>query len=89
MIFHLIFIALALMHENLAVNTMPELKKNVLNFSYGANFKYKGMLAHSFDRLYVITNFEMPKIEDLKLTTFSFDLTCNYLNTTKGICSGT
>ena len=25
----------------------------------------------------------MPKISDLKLTTFSFDLTCNYLNTTK------
>ena len=60
--FHLIFIVLALMHKNLAVNTMPELKKNVLNFGYGANFKYKGMLAHSFDRFYVITKFEMPKI---------------------------
>ena len=41
------------------------------------------MLAHSFDRFYVVTKFEMPKISDLKLTTFSFDLTCNYLNTTK------
>ena len=41
------------------------------------------MLAHSFDRFYVVTKFEMPKIIDLKLTTFSFDLTCNYLNTTK------
>ena len=28
------------------------------------------MLAHSFDRFYVVTKFEMPKIEDLKLTTF-------------------
>ena len=62
---------------------MPELKKHVLNFSYGANFKYEGMLAHSFYRFYVITKFKMPKISDLKLTTFSFDLTCNYLNTTK------
>ena len=81
--FHLIFIALALTHENLVVNIMPELKKNVLNFSYGAISKYEGMLTHSFDRVYVVTKFEMPKIEDLKLTTFSFDLTCNYLNTVK------
>ena len=62
---------------------MPKLKKNVLNFGYGANFKHKGMLTHSFDRFYVVTKFEMPKIEDLKLTTFSFDLTCNYLNSEK------
>ena len=71
------------MHKILAVNIMPELKKNVLNFGYGANFKYKGMLTHSFDRFYVVTKFEIPKIEDLKLTTFSFGLTCNYLNTEK------
>ena len=59
---------------------MPELKKNVSNFEYGVNFKYQGMLSHSFDRFYVVTEFEMPKIQDLKLTMFSFDLTCNYLN---------
>ena len=55
----------------LATNIMPELRKNVSNFGYGANFKYEGMLAHSFDRFYVVTKFEMPKIEDLKLTTFN------------------
>ena len=54
---------------------MPELKKNVLNFGYGANFKYEGMLSHSFVRFYVVTKFEMPKIKDLRLTTFSLDLT--------------
>ena len=58
---------------------MPELRKNVLNFGYRANFKYEGMLAHSFNRFYVVTKFEMPKIEDLKLTPFTFDLTCNHL----------
>ena len=68
------------MHKDSAIYTMPELKKNVLNFGYGVNFKYEGMLAHSFDRFYVVTKFEMPKIKDLKLTTFSFNLTCNYLN---------
>ena len=58
---------------------MPELKKNVLNFGYGTNFQYKGMLIHSFDRFYVVTKFEMPKIEDLKLTTFTFDFVCKHL----------
>ena len=58
---------------------MTELKKNVLNFRYSANFKYKGMLAHSFDRCYVVTKFERPKIEDLKLTTFTFDFASRHL----------
>ena len=40
---------------------MSELKKNVLNFRYPTNFKYEGMLTHSFDRFYVVTKFEMPK----------------------------
>ena len=44
---------------------MPELKKNVLNFGYGANFKYEGMLAHSFDRFYVVTKFECLKLKIL------------------------
>ena len=44
---------------------MPELKKNVLNFRYGTNFKYEGMLTHSFDRFHVVTKFEMPKLKIL------------------------
>ena len=51
---------------------MSELKKNVLNFGYGANFKYEGMLSHSFNKFYVVTKFEIPKVKDLKLTTFFF-----------------
>ena len=65
--------------KSFAINIMPELKRNILNFGYGVNFKYKGMLSHSFDRFYVVTNVELPKIRDFKLTTFSFDLTCKYL----------
>ena len=67
-----------------AVNIMPELKKNVLNFGYG--FKYEGMLSCSFDRFYVVAKYEIPKIENLKLTTFSFDLMCNHLNISKKSC---
>ena len=71
------------MHKIVAVNIMPELKKNVLKFCYGVNFKYEGMLSHSFDRFYVVAKYEIPKIENLKLTTISFDITCNHLNISK------
>ena len=54
------------MYKDLAIDMMPELKKNVLNFGYGVNFKYEGMLVHSFDRFYVVTKFEIPKLEDSK-----------------------
>ena len=63
----------------LATNITPELKKNVLHFGYSTNFKYKGMLTHSSDRFHVVTKFEMPKIEDLKLTTFTFDFAYKHL----------
>ena len=63
----------------LTVDIKPELKSNVLNFGYGVNFKYEGMLYNSFDRFYVVTKIEIPKIEDLKLVTFTFDLRCEHL----------
>ena len=40
----------------------------------------KGMLSHSFDRFYVVTKFELPKVEDLKLTTIDFNSKCSYLS---------
>ena len=63
--------------KDLAINTMPELKRNVLNFGYGVNFQYEGMLSHSFDRFYVVTKFELPKIKELRLTTFFLTLHAN------------
>ena len=33
---------------------------------YGFNYKYEGTLSHSFDRFYVVTKFELPRVEDLK-----------------------
>ena len=37
------------------------------------------MLCLSFDRFYVVAEFELPKVEDLKLTTIQFDSKCSYL----------
>ena len=62
-----------------AVSIMPELKQNVLRFGYGVNFRYEGMLAHSFDRFYVVTRIEIPKVSDLNLTVFQFDYNCSYV----------
>ena len=66
-------------YECSLVDIMPELKQNILNFGYGVNFNYEGMLSHSFDRFYVVKKFKLPKIEDLHLLTIQFDSTFNYL----------
>ena len=79
----IVFLVLAHAYENLAIDTKPKLKNNVLNFGYRVNFKYKGMLYQSFDRFYGVAKFEIPKIKDLKLVTFTFDLTCEHLNNPK------
>ena len=71
---------LLFVYDNSAVDIMPELKRNILNFGYGVNFKYEGMLSHSFDRFYIVTKFELPKTKDLRLATFRFDFECSYAN---------
>ena len=51
-----------------------------MNFAYGRNYKYEGMLAHSFDRFYVITKFILPSIGDLKFSKLNYDNTYAYLD---------
>ena len=58
---YFITVFLISLHKVFMVDVMPELKKNVLNFGYGANFKYEGMLTHSLDRFYVVAKYEIPK----------------------------
>ena len=62
-----------------AVSIMSELKQNVLRFGYGVNFRYEGMLAHLFNRFYVVTRIEIPKVLDLNLTVFQFDYNCSHV----------
>ena len=69
-------------HDSSAVDIMPKLQRNILNFGYGVNFKYEGMLSHSFDRFYIVTKFELPKTQDLGFATFKFDFECSYANHT-------
>ena len=71
---------LLFVYENSAVDIMPEVKRNILNFGYGVNFKYEGMLSHSFDRFYIVMKFELPRTKDLRLATFKFGFACSYAN---------
>ena len=61
------------------IEIKPELQRNILNFGYGINYKYEGMLAHSFDRFYVVTKFMLPTIGDLKFSKLNYDYTCTYM----------
>ena len=75
----LFLLLVALVYGTSMVSIMPELKQSMLRFGYGVNFRYEGMLAHSFDRLYVVTMIEIPKVSDLNLTLFQFDYNCSHV----------
>ena len=73
------------MYGTSAISIMLELKHNILRFGYGVNFRYEGMLSHSFDRFYIVTKIEIPNISDLNLTLFQFDYNCSHVvNIEKG-----
>ena len=46
----------------------------------GINYKYEGMLVHSFDRFYVVTKFMLSLLGDLKFSNLNFDNACAYLD---------
>ena len=62
-----------------SVKIRPELQRNILNFGYGINYKYEGLLAHSFYRFYVVTKFMLAMIGDLKFSRLNFNDTCAYM----------
>ena len=64
--FHTIFCIIFQFYIGTSIEIKPKLQRNILNFGYGTNYKYEGMLAHSFDRFYAVTKFMLPTIGDLK-----------------------
>ena len=57
-----------------------ELQKNILKFGYGINYKYEGMLVHSFDSFYIVTKFMLPSMGNIKFSNLNFDHSCTYMN---------
>ena len=67
-------------YQRTSTKIKPELKRNNLNFGYGINYKYEGMLAHLFDRLYIVTKFILPSIGGLIFSKLNYDNACAYLD---------
>ena len=83
---HFIFIQFYCIYQFTSTKIKPELKKNILNFGYGINYKYEGILAQSFDRFYVVTKFILPSVRDLNFSELNYDNTCTYLEN-KHLCN--
>ena len=66
--FYTLFCIIFQFYIGASIKIKPKLKKNILNFGYGINYRYEGMLVHSFDRFYVVTKFMLPMIGDLKFS---------------------
>ena len=83
----LYFLTLILICHVSNVSTMDidlgNLPNNVLKFRYGINYKYMGKVSHSFDRFYIVTKFELPKVEDLKFDDIPYDAECAHLDNPK------
>ena len=60
-----------------------ELPNNILKFGYNINYKYVGKISHSFDRFYVVTKFELPKVENLQVDDILYDAECAHLDNPK------
>ena len=41
------------------------------------------MVSHSFNRFYVVTNFELLKVQDLNFDSIPYDKGCNHLEEVK------
>ena len=80
--FYLILHFICNFYQSTTTKIKVELKKNISNFGYGINYKYEGMLAHSFNRFYVVTKFILPSIGDLKFSKLDYDNTYVYLDNT-------
>ena len=70
--FYLYSIFICYFYQSTSTKIKPELKRNILNFGYSINYKYEGMLAHSFDRFYMVTKFILPSIGDVYFSTLNY-----------------
>ena len=78
--FYTLFLIGVIFYLSKGIKIRLRLQRNILNFGYGINYKYEGMLTHSFDRFYVATKFMLPSIKDIKFSRLNFDHTCAYMN---------
>ena len=78
--FYTLFLIGVIFYLSKGIKIRPGLQRNIQNFGYGINYKYEGMLTHSFNRIYIVTKFMLPSIKDIKFFRLNFDHTCEYMN---------
>ena len=78
--FYTFVLMIIMVAKSKGIKFNPELQKNILKFVYVINYKYEGMLAHSFDRFFIVTKFVLPSMGDIKFSKLNFDHTCAYRN---------
>ena len=66
-------------YRHTSIEIKPKLKKNILKFGYGINYKYEGMLAHSFNRFYDVMKIILPTASDINFSKHRFEGDCEYL----------
>ena len=76
----LYLLILAGINISLSIKIKLESQRNILKLGYGINYKYEGMLVHSFDRFYIVTKFILPSVEDITFSKLKYDNTCKYMN---------
>ena len=74
-----LLIIICYIYRYTSIELKPDLKKNILKFGYGIYYNHRGMLAHCFNRFYVVTKFILPSIKDLKFSNLNYDDRCAYL----------
>ena len=77
---YILILAGTIFSLSIGIKIKPELQRNLLKFGYGINYKYEGMLMHSFDRFFKVTKFILPSIEDIKFSRLKYDNICTYMN---------
>ena len=70
---NLLILLLCYIYKHSSVKIKTELQKKCFKFGYGINYKYKGMLAHSFGRFFVVTKFILPTMDDLKVSPIKYN----------------
>ena len=78
--FYIFVFMIIIVAKSRGIKFNPKLQKNILKFGCSINYKYEGMLAHSFDRFYIVTKFMLPSMGDIKFSKLHFDHTCAYMN---------
>ena len=72
------FVHCKLENEPEIVSYETNIGKNRLNFGYGVNFKYNGLVHNNLDRVWIVQRFNLPEELKENIKGIGFGLNCTY-----------